>query len=367
MASCLRVLLLAPALATLFGCSPRAEPARVDTLRPVRTLVVEPQGVAVAVQLPGEVRPRIETRLGFRVAGKVSQRSVSVGDRVSVGQVLARLDPTDLAPALQAQQAQLAAALTDRDLAAVELERLRNLRAQQYISQAAFDRQRAALDAAESRVRAAQAQLQQARNSVDFQVLRADSAGVVTAVDAEPGQVVAAGQWVVRVARAGQAEVAVNVPESQLELARRATEWLVVVPALGERTHVGRIRELSPIADPASRTYAARIALDGEVPGLALGMTVVVRAMRPAGQAFVLPLSALHSRDSQPKVWRVDPDTLRVEAVAVLTDGLLDDEVRITGGLRAGDRIVTAGANLLVAGQTVRLLEPRSPASGAVR
>jgi len=352
--------------AALLGCSPRAEPARVETPRPVRTVVVQPQGVSVAVRLPGEVRPRVESRLGFRVGGKLAQRGVSVGDRVRAGQVLARLDPTDLAPALRAQQAQLAAARTDRDLASVELERLRMLQGQNYISQAAFDRQQAALDAADSRVRAAQAQLQQARNSVDFQVLTADAAGVVTAVEAEPGQVVAAGQTVVRVARAGDPEVAVNIPESLLAMARETAEWQVVVPALGDRTLVGRIRELSPIADPASRTYPARIALAGEVTGLALGMSTVVQAMRPAEPAFVVPLSALHSKDGQPKVWRVDPDTTRVEAVAVRTDGLLDDAVRITDGLRPGDRIVTAGANLLLPGQAVRVLDAPA-AAGAVR
>lgn len=315
----------------------------------------------MAIQLPGEVRPRIEARLGFRVGGKVAQRTVSVGDRVVPGQLLARLDPTDLAPALQAQQAQHVAARTDRDLAAVELERLRNLRALNYISQASLDRQQATHDSAVARLNAAQAQVQQARNAVDFQVLRADAAGVVTAVEAEVGQVLAAGQAVLRIAHTGEREIALNIPESDLAVARATRDWTVLVPALGMRMLQGRLRELAPISDPASRTYAARLSLSGDLDGVALGMTTVVQAVRPSAASFVLPLSALHSRDSQAKVWRVDPATGKVSAVAVQTGGLLDDAVRITSGLQAGDRIVTAGANLLVEDQSVRVLDDAVP------
>ncbi|HYF59783.1 MAG TPA: efflux RND transporter periplasmic adaptor subunit [Burkholderiaceae bacterium] len=363
-ASLLVVPLLAIAAASA-GCD-RPEPAaKVEPPRPVRTVVVSARSGSVALQLPGEVRPRIESRLGFRVGGKLAQRTVSVGDAVSPGQVLARLDPTDLAPAVQAQQAQLVAARTDRDLAAVELDRLRNLRGQNYISQASLDRQQAAHDAAVARTQAAEAQLLQARNALDFQVLRADAAGVVTAIEAEPGQVVTAGQPVVRVARTGEREIAVNVPEGALALARSNREWAVVVPALGGRTLAGRLRELSPISDPASRTYPARLSVSGDLDGLALGMTAVVQALRTTEAEFVLPLSALHSRDGQPRVWRVDPATGTVEPVEVRTAGLLDDAVRVTGGLSAGDRIVTAGANLLVAGQPVRLLDAPMPSAAA--
>jgi len=356
----------------LVACAPKEDPvAKVDPPRPVRTLVVEPGPTTVAVQLPGEVRPRVESRLGFRVGGKLASRSVSVGDRVRAGQELARLDPTDLAPALQAQQAQVAAARTERELAAVDLQRLRSLQASNYISQASLDRQQATHDAAVSRLEAAEAQLRQARNAIAFQVLRADADGVVMAVEAEAGQVVAAGQPVIRVARGGAPEVAVDIPEGQLALVRSAGDWVVTVPALGGRSLAGRVRELSPVADPASRTYPARIALSGDLEGVALGMTTVVRAVRPAAAGFVVPLSALHSLDGTPRVWRVEPASGTVEAVVVETGGLVDDAVRITAGLSAGDRIVTAGANLLVPKQAVRVLDDPtpsvavSPASGA--
>jgi multidrug efflux system membrane fusion protein len=347
----------------LVACSPQDVAVRADPPRPVRTLVAQPQSTTVALQLPGEVRPRIEARLGFRVGGKLSQRTVSVGDRVVPGQVLARLDPVDLAPALAAQQAQVVAARTDRDLAAVELQRVRELRQLNYVSQASLDRQQATHDAAAARLNAAQAQMQQARNAVDFQALRADAHGVVTAVEAEVGQVVAAGQSVIRVAQTGEREIAFNIPETSLAAAREARDWAVLVPALGARTLAGRVREIAPISDPASRTYAARITLSGNLDGVALGMTTVVQALRASEPVFVLPMSALQSRDGQPRVWRVDMATGTVDAVPVQTAGLLDDAVRIVAGLSPGDRIVTAGANLLVAGQAVRVLDdaPASP------
>ncbi|MFM1991837.1 MAG: Cation/multidrug efflux system, membrane-fusion component [Pseudomonadota bacterium] len=357
--------LTAALLAVLLpGCAEKAVAPKAEPPRPVRTMVVQPQSTTVAIQLPGEVRPRIESRLGFRVGGKLAQRTVSVGDRVVQGQTLARLDPTDLAPALQAQQAQVVAARTDRDLAAVELERLRNLRAQNYISQASLDRQQATYDAAQARLLAAEAQQTQARNALDFQVLKADAAGVVTAVEAEVGQVVAAGQPVIRVAQTGEREIALNVPESELRLVRDTKEWAVVVNALGHRVIAGRLRELSPISDPASRTYPARLTLLGDLDGVALGMTAVVQALRPAEAAFVLPLSALQSTDGTPRVWRVDAQGV-VAPVEVRTGGLLDDAVRVLDGLKPGDRIVTAGANLLRPGQVVRVVDDAKPAGGA--
>lgn len=359
---CLVPATAALAAALLAGCADEAAVQKVDAPRPVRTMIVQPQQTAIAIQLPGEVRPRIESRLGFRVGGKLAQRTVSVGDRVVPGQTLARLDPTDLAPALRAQQAQVAAARTDQELAAIELERLRALRARNYLSQAALDRQQASFDAARARLEAAEAQQTQARNAIDFQVLKADAAGVVTAIEAEVGQVVSAGQSVIRVAQTAEREIALNVPESDLKVVRETKDWAVAVNALGHRVIPGRLRELAPISDPASRTYAARITLHGDLEGVALGMTVVAQALRPAETAFVLPLSALQSTDGVPRVWRVD-DTGVVSPVVIRTAGLLDDAVRVVDGLKPGDRIVTAGANLLRPGQLVRVLDGPTPAS----
>jgi membrane fusion protein, multidrug efflux system len=354
------------ALLALLGCSPDPPVTqKVDPPRPVRTVVAEARSLATALTLPGEVRPRIETRYGFRTGGKISRRAVSVGDRVAGGQSLAMLDPADVTPALDAGRAQVTAMRTDSELAAVELRRLKELRAQNYISQAQLDRQQAAFDSASARLAAAEAQLRQARNALEFQTLKADAPGIVTAVDAEAGQVVAAGQTVVRVAQSGEQEIALNVPESELQSARDARSWTVVVPALGDRPMQAKLRELSPVADPASRTYPARLTLLGDARGVALGMTAVVQASRANTTGFLLPLSSLYSKDGSPRVWLVDPATSTVQSVPVRTAGFVDEGVRIVDGIRAGDRVVTAGANLLVAGQKVRLLE--APPATATR
>ncbi|MGD9942827.1 MAG: efflux RND transporter periplasmic adaptor subunit [Burkholderiaceae bacterium] len=360
----IRLSLLGILLFLLAGCQ-RPPPPREDVPRPVRTQAVETERSRVALTLPAEVRPRIETRYGFRVGGKIAQRLVSVGDTVAPGQLLARLDPQDLAPAVAAAQSQLDAARTEQKLARIELTRLRDLRQQNYVSQAQVDRQQAATDASDARVRSAQAQLTQAGTQVEFQSLKADVHGVVTAIEAEAGQVVAAGQAVVRVARGGDFELAVNVPEKELAVARKTGEWRAEIPALGGEPRSATLRELSPVADSASRTYPMRLTLRGDLRGIALGMSATVQALHETAPAFVLPLSALYSLDGKPHVWLVAAD-LTVQPVPVATSGFLDDAVRITAGLSAGDRVVTAGANLLVAGQKVRLL-PSDTVVGAAR
>ncbi|RPH59126.1 MAG: efflux RND transporter periplasmic adaptor subunit [Burkholderiales bacterium] len=352
---------LLPAI-LLVGCEKPA-PAAHESLRPVRSVVVEASRSTLALTLPAEVRPRVETRYGFRLGGKIAARLVSVGDAVKPGQELARLDPQDLAPALAAARSQLDAARTESQLSRLELDRLRELRQRDYVSQAQLDRAQAAADAADARRRSAEAQLTQASNSVAFQTLRADVAGVVTAIDAEAGQVVSAGQSVVRVARGGEVELEVDVPEGDLALARATRTWRVTIPALGRDERSAQLRELSPVSDPASRTFPMRLALQGDTAGIGLGMTAVVQALRDSRPAFVLPMSALYSLDGRPHVWRIEADDT-VRPVVVVTDGFLDDTVRIAEGLSAGDRIVTAGANLLVAGQKVRVLAQGAGGSG---
>lgn len=341
----------------LAGC--QREPApKVEAPRPVRSIVLQPQASGGTLTLPAEIRPRVEIRYGFRVGGKIAQRLVSAGDRVRAGQVLARLDPQDSMPAVAAARATLEAARTDAKLATAELQRLRSLRDQNFISQAALDRQQAAFDSAGSRIEAAQAQLRQASNALEFGTLKADGPGHVVAIEAEAGQVVAAGQPIVRVARSGEIEALVNVPERDLAQARALRRWSVRVPAAGERELVGSLREVSPVADPASRTWPIRLSLSGDLSGVELGMTASVSGGGAASDALLVPISALQSTDATPKVWVVDPVALTVKPANVRTAGFVGEQVRIVEGLAAGDRVVTAGANLLTPGQKVKLLEP---------
>jgi RND family efflux transporter MFP subunit len=335
---------------------PAAEPVRL-----VRTSIAQPQQVGAEPRLPGELRPRAEVVHAFRIGGKIAQRLVSVGDRVDAGQPLARLDSSDTAPALAGAQAALSAARTDARLAQAELGRQQELHGRGYLSQAGLERFLAGRDSAQARVDAAQAQLRQAQNAVYYELLRASAAGFVASVDAEAGQVVAAGQPVLRIARAGEIEARVDVPERDLAIARGAARWQVRIPAAGDRVLSARVRELSPVADPASRTYPMRLALEGDTSGLALGMSAVAASVREGeGRVFVLPVSALSTLDGQPRVWLVDPASSTVRQVPVTTAGLDGDTVRIIEGLAPGDRVVVAGANLLVAGQKVRLPDARS-------
>lgn len=199
------------------GCQKKTLAQEADLPRPVRVIKLSLVNTADTLDLPAEVRPRFETRYGFRVGGKIATRTVSLGELVKPGQELARIDPTEVTPAINAQSAQLESARTDAQLQQAELKRTRELREKNFISQTQLDRQVAAYDSAASRVRAAEAQLKQVRNALEFTTLRADKPGVVTAIDAEAGQVVAVGQSIVLVAQLGEKEVIVNVPENDIE------------------------------------------------------------------------------------------------------------------------------------------------------
>jgi RND family efflux transporter MFP subunit len=223
------------------------------------------------------------------------------------------------------------------------------------VSDANVERQRATVDGASARLQAATAQVNQARNSLGFQILKADAAGIVTAIEAEAGQVVSVGQSVVRIAQAGDAEVLINVPEQELGRAREAAHWTVTLPGLPGRQWQATLRELSPAADPASRTYAARLALAGDTVDIALGMSATATARAGTVTRIQVPITALHGREGQAKVWIVDPATAQVRSQPVETGAILDNAIVINKGLQGGETVVTAGANLLREGQKVRM------------
>lgn len=325
-----------PLLALLVACSEPPAPAALPPV--VQTLVVAPAGASGARSYSGEVRARHETTLGFRVGGKIVERLVDVGAIVKAGQPLARLDPTDLA--LQARQADAQHALAEADA-----RRYRDLRARNFVSQAA-------LEARETALTAATAQAALAKNQAGYALLRADRAGAVAQVLAEPGQVVAAGQGVVRIAQAGETEVAIALPESQLAGLKPGAAAAVTLWAASQPLR-GRLRELTPVADPATRTYAARISLLERTADLALGMSATVTFVQEGGEVLVLPLAAIFQQGQQAAVWVVGADdtvTLRPVAIAAYTDA----GATVAAGLAAGERIVAAGVHRLAAGQKVR-------------
>lgn len=334
------------------GCA--KQETRPETLRPVRTAVVA-QSRADQWALSGDVRARYETRLSFRLPGQMLSRSVEVGQRVSAGQPVAVLDARDARLAESSARAQLAQAESQAALAEADLKRFTELRARNFISQAEYDRREAQARQAREQVAVARARASQAANQVGYSVLAAPHAGVITALEAEAGQVLSAGQTVARLARPEELEVAVSVPEHRLEGFRNAEEYEVRLWSVAGKSYRGRLRELSPVADPASRTYAARISLQEEDGSLAIGMTAELR-VRAAGDAVAqVPLSALFHRAGRPAVWVLEND--RVRLVEVSAGEVTGNAVAIPAGLQAGQRIVTAGVNRLSDGQRVAIAD----------
>lgn len=290
----------------------------------------------------GEVRARYESTVGFRVGGKLTERLVDAGTRVRPGQALARLDPTDAR--LSASQAEANAAL-----AAADLKRSQELRDKNFVSQAALD---ARINAA----KAAEAQAELTRNQAAYTTLHADAPGVVAAVLAEPGQVVAAGQGVLRIARDGEREVAIALPETELRTIKPGSPATVTLWADG-KTYQGRVREIAPSADAATRTFAARISIAGADHELPLGMSASVSFMRPGAAAFQVPLTAIFQKDGRSAVWVVGKEE-SLELRPVEIKSYSDAGALISSGLKDGELVVAAGAFKLNAGEKVRIVTP---------
>ncbi len=344
----------------LAGCSRQAEKA--PEIRPVRLMQLKPGAGKTEVEFSGDVRPRIESRLGFRVGGKIAARLVDVGATVRKGQPLARLDPTDLSLAEAGSRAQYDAAKTDRDLAEADLKRYNELFAKKFISAAEQQRRQATFDSAASRLRQAEAGLRNQANQTGYGVLAADADGVVTLIEAEVGQVVAAGQSVVRVAQTAEKEVAVGLPEDQVERLRGISDVTVRTWAEPGRPLPGRVREISPMADPVTRTYAARISVPNPPADFKFGMTAVVTFTRTGDAAALrVPLSALLQKQGSNQVWVYDAATGAVQPVNVALGELQGNEIQVRQGLSPGQTIVTAGVHLLKPGQKVKPLQAVVP------
>ena len=346
-------------LALLAGCD-RQEPPPPPDVRPVRAEQVAAGDRATPARYAGEVRARHETALAFRVGGRVNARLVEVGTAVQAGRAIATLDPQDYALAVQAVEAQLAAAEADAALARQDLQRFVALRAQNFISQAELDRRRAVADAAQARVDQLRAEAARQRNQQAYTRLTAPHAGVVTAIDFEAGQVVAAGQPLAQLARRGELEVRIDVPENALDELRTAKSLTVRLWSLPERAYAGRLRELSPMADAATRTYSARVSLAKPDDAVKLGMTATVEAGREAASGLSVAQSALFRVNGRPQVWVVDRQTGKVAARGVELGALAGERAVIASGLAAGEWVVTAGVHKLAPGQAVRLVEPRA-------
>lgn len=339
----------------LAGCEAETAPApKVE--RPVQVQRVQYEASAPSREFVGTVRARYETDLGFRVGGKIVARLVNIGDRVRAGDVIARLDPQDLTLQVESAEAELAAATSNLTQAAADLQRYTTLKARGYAAVADFDRKQAANDEAEGRLARAQRTLELARNQLAYAELRADSDAVVTATPAEAGQVVAVGQAVARLARLGEKEAIVALPEAWLAEAQQSKATVRLWSDRG-RVFQARLRELSPQADPATRTFAARFTIIDADDSVAFGMTATVNltAERDAPVAR-LPLAAVLNRGTGPWVYVVgEGGALGQRPVTVAS--FTSDAALVTSGVSNGDRVVTLGAQKLEPGLKVRTVE----------
>ena len=343
--------MLAALLLALVGCGGQDE-----AVVPRTVLAAHPgAGGAAAQAFAGEVRAREEAALSFRVGGKLVRRHVDVGDRVARGQLLAELDPGDLELQVQAAQAQLTAAQAQLARASADRDRYRALAADQLVSRSALDAQQAAWAAAAGQVRAARASLDVARNQSAYSRLLAPAAGVIAARHAEAGQVIAPGQPVLALATDGAREVAISLPESTVDTYRVGQPASVELWSGAGRRLPARIREIAPAADPQTRTYAARVALQDDA-AVELGQSARV-FFEPVGDrsaAVAVPLSAVQrAANDKPAVWVIDPLTRKLHLAPVVLGAYQEDRVPVLSGLRASDWIVVAGGHLLREGEVV--------------
>lgn len=328
----------------------RAEPPP----RPVRVQTVRFQPGQQSVTYAGTVQARVQANLGFRVPGKVIARLVDVGDHVTAGQVLARLDPTDARLAVEADIQAVRAADAEAVNARAEFQRYQRLGrfSPAYIA-SEYDRRQAAADGAEAHLAQAQRQLALARDQLAYTQLQADADGVITDLKLEPGQVVAAGQTVITLAHTAETEVALDVPENRLPDIRAADGIEIRLWSQPGRALPGWVREIGALADPMSRTFAVKVTILGKAPGL--GMTASVRFSHDGGRRIArLAASAVVSVNGVPSVWVLDEATHRATAHPVTIAAWLGDgEVAIAGGVPEGAQVVTAGASQLDAAMPV--------------
>ncbi len=361
----LRIAWLALAAVLVAGCS-RTPPPQ-DPVRAVKVVTVGTSAYDASAEFAGEVRARVESRLGFRVAGKIVRRQAEVGQRVQAGQVLAQLDPQDYRLAAEAARAQAAAALTNRDLAAADLARYRELRAQNFISGAELERRESTWKAAQAQLEQAQAQVASQGNQASYTTLVADVAGVVTAIEAEPGQVVSAGTPVVRIAQDGARDVVFAVPEDRASLIKPGSPVRVRGWSDG-RTLEGQVREVAASADAVTRTFAVKVAIDAATAP-ALGSTVYAspQALAHSGAPVMkLPTSALRQDGQATAVWVLDKDTMTVRSQPVQVSTADGNEAVIDGGIRPGMLVVVAGVHVLSPGQKVTIYQERTAAAPAL-
>lgn len=339
----------------LSGCKDADAPKQ--EIRPIRTVVVDPKPIEDDRQAVGEIKPRQESDIGFRVNGKVVSRSVDIGASVKTGETLARLDEQDFQNRLRSAQADVTSADAVLAEATAAEDRQRQLLEKNVATKANYDAALKTKRAAEASLESAKAALEIAKDQLKYTELKADFDGIVTAIGAEPGQVVSNGQMVVKLAKPDQIDAVFNIAESAFRDRQPGERPDVIVSLLSSPGLIaeGKVREVSPVADPATRTYQVKVTLDQPPPAMRFGASVLGRLKATTAPVVVLPGTALFDKDGKPAVWVFDTATSSVSLRPVTISRYETDKVMIAEGLNKGDIVVTAGVNRLREKQVVRL------------
>jgi membrane fusion protein, multidrug efflux system len=336
---------------------PAGLPTREETVRPARVAEINFRTHMRSLMLAGTVVPRIETTLGFRVAGKVISRDVDVGAIVQPGQLIARIDPADYRLAVDNARAALASAEADYARAKADLDRYQALRGSAAFMTQTLDTRQSVSSTTLAKVEQAKSQLATAENNLTYTELRTDAAGVITAVVAEVGQVLPQGQGVVKLARSEQLEILVGVPENRLKTVRDASRITFELWSDTGHRYAAKLRELSPSADPVTRTYPARFTVVEAPDFIGIGMTASLTLARPDPEMLAeVPLTAIFQQGKEPAVWVVDKASGAVALRPVVVSRWRDETALIASGVQDGEIVATAGVHKLEAGQKVKPL-----------
>lgn len=345
-------------LALLSAC--QKKPSPTAEIRPVRTVLATPQTQGETVTLTGHIRARTEENLAFRIDGRMLVRHVNVGQELHPGDPVADLDPQPQQDGVRTAQAALAAAQASLVEATNNFQRQQVLVHQGWSTRVEYDAAEKAFQTAKAAVEATSAVLHTAQDQLGYTHLAADAAGVVTATGAEPGEVIRAGQMIVTVAQHNGIDAVFDVPDS---LMRRLKREVTVIVALTDDSKIqatGQVREVSPQADPVTRSFQVKVGLDQPPASMRLGATVTGQAHMIAEPGIELPATALTIEGSKPAVWVFDPKTQEVSLRVVTIAQGDSNTIIVSTGLSAGERVVTAGVHALRPGQKVRLLEAAS-------
>jgi RND family efflux transporter MFP subunit len=342
-------------ISALSACK-KEETAAAPNIRPVRAVTVEPSEGGETVSLTGEIQPRYQADIGFRVNGKILQRPVDVGTQVKKGDLLARLDPQQYRQDFEVAKAEVATAEAEVTRSEAQEWRQRELLKNGNTTRVQYDQALKTFKTAQAQLDSARARRVQASENLDYTDLKADNDGVISAIGADPGQVVSAGQMVVKLAQPGEREAVFNLAEGAFKNPPKNPTVDVKLVSNPDILTQGKVRYISPQADPTTRTYTVRVSLPEAPPQMRLGANVIGSVTVNQGSSITIPGSALLQKDGRPAVWLVDKDgAVQLKPITVLR--YQGDSVVVGDGLAQGDVVVTGGVQKLLPGQKVSLLE----------